>query len=523
MINIETSYIKIVKKYFIHQNNFNNLIVLIFFILSFIGILNHEMWRDELQAWMIAKDSVSLIDLFQNLRYEGHPGLWHICLFLISRVTHNPTAMQIFHLFISTSSIYIFVKYSPFTNLQKSLFCFGYLPFYHYNLISRNYSCGILLIFIFCSLFKIRHQSYILLAIILAIIANTNSFAFILAVCLGMTLLVDRFISNQKYYYPKRLDLLVSIIIFLAGILIALIQMIPPSDAIFTGNAALQANNKIPFLDIQRFILTLNTISNAYFPITQIIKDRFFKIDIAIISTIRDIIILSVSLFALYFSVNIFIKQKVVLFLYLSGTLTILLFSYFKFLGSMRHYGHLFILLFICLWLLNDYEIVNKQVKINNAGSILNRYQEKYIILILLIHFLFGFYFFYKDLTLPFSESKNVANYIQKHHLNEMVIAGSKSAQISPIAGLLDKKIYYPESDSFESFINWNKRKNVKTPEVIEKISKLLDKNNHQLLLILNYQLDLETPELRISKISQFTNSMTIDEIYYLYLVNKKK
>jgi hypothetical protein len=43
------------------------------------------MWLDELQAWLIARDSSSVIDLFKNLKYEGHPGLWHICLYLISR------------------------------------------------------------------------------------------------------------------------------------------------------------------------------------------------------------------------------------------------------------------------------------------------------------------------------------------------------------------------------------------------------------------------------------------------------
>ena len=58
----------------------------------------HEMWRDELQAWMIARDSTSLGDLFgHNMRYEGHPGLWHLALFVLTRVTDNPVAMQALH------------------------------------------------------------------------------------------------------------------------------------------------------------------------------------------------------------------------------------------------------------------------------------------------------------------------------------------------------------------------------------------------------------------------------------------
>jgi hypothetical protein len=51
-------------------------ITVLFFLLSLNTILHHEMWRDELQAWLIARDSDSIAQLFfQNLRYEGHPGL----------------------------------------------------------------------------------------------------------------------------------------------------------------------------------------------------------------------------------------------------------------------------------------------------------------------------------------------------------------------------------------------------------------------------------------------------------------
>lgn len=97
----------------------NWLIILLFFSFGLIGIFHHEMWRDELQSWLIAKDSSSMVDLFNNLRYEGHPALWHSCLYLITRFTHNPLAMQIFHLLLATGVIYVFIEFSPFTLFQK--------------------------------------------------------------------------------------------------------------------------------------------------------------------------------------------------------------------------------------------------------------------------------------------------------------------------------------------------------------------------------------------------------------------
>ncbi len=100
-------------------NSFTNLLILIFFSLGLIGILNHAMWRDELNVWLIARDSDSIGELFRNIKYEGHPGLWYLCLYVLNQFTHNPVSMQIFHLLLATGFVYIFVRFSQFTTLQK--------------------------------------------------------------------------------------------------------------------------------------------------------------------------------------------------------------------------------------------------------------------------------------------------------------------------------------------------------------------------------------------------------------------
>jgi hypothetical protein len=211
---------------------FTALLVLVFLVFGLIGILNHEMWPDELQAWLIARDSTSVSNLFKNLRYEGHPGLWHSLLYLITRFTRNPFSMQFLHLLLAASIIYIFTKFSPFTRLQKVLFAFGYFPFYEYSIISRNYSLGVLLIFLFCIFFPRRNHSYILLAILLALLANTNAYSLVLSICLAMTLLVDRFLDKglTKLFWSHKWNLIVSTSIFTLGVIFSLMQIVPPSD-----------------------------------------------------------------------------------------------------------------------------------------------------------------------------------------------------------------------------------------------------------------------------------------------------
>jgi hypothetical protein len=81
---------------------FESFLLLAFFLLGLLGIFNHAMWRDELNGWLIARDSPSLIDFWNNIRYEGHPILWYACLYLLNQITRNAIAMQLFHLLLAT-------------------------------------------------------------------------------------------------------------------------------------------------------------------------------------------------------------------------------------------------------------------------------------------------------------------------------------------------------------------------------------------------------------------------------------
>ncbi|BAZ90282.1 hypothetical protein NIES932_17790 [Raphidiopsis curvata NIES-932] len=56
------------------QNNtvFTKVITGLFFIIGLPAILHHAMWRDELNVWLIVRDSGSLMELFYNI----HKGLF---------------------------------------------------------------------------------------------------------------------------------------------------------------------------------------------------------------------------------------------------------------------------------------------------------------------------------------------------------------------------------------------------------------------------------------------------------------
>lgn len=120
------------------------------FILS-IGALaiclwRHTFYRDEAQAFLIARDSHSLKEVIENTRYEGHPPLWHVILFAVTRFGANPAWMKILNLlfFAAASAMLLFCRRLPV--LFRSALPFTYFLFFEYGEISRNYLLGIVLL-----------------------------------------------------------------------------------------------------------------------------------------------------------------------------------------------------------------------------------------------------------------------------------------------------------------------------------------------------------------------------------------
>ncbi len=495
-------------------------IIAIFFLLGLIGILNHAMWRDELQAWLLTQESNSLSELFAYLKYEGHPSLWFLCLKILMQFSHNPIIMQLFHLLLATGSIAIFVIFSPFTKLQKILFCFGHLPFYEYLLISRNYTIGILLIFIFCTLYEKRLKNYLLLSIILFLLAQANFYALLISITLGFILIVDYLLyQKQNLKFKNNFIILISsLLIFISGIIFCIITIIPSKEATYAGGLS----GWLFQFDFIHLCKTLNLIWKSYFPIItpskRILDTTFFAF---------------ISFFIFFFTSTLFRKKTITFLLYLTGTLGILTFSYVKFLGSPRHYCHLFILLIIVLWLEksdNSSEILTKPMeKLFNTFNFYKKWlnfvdqnKVKFIMIILYIQLIVGVYLFTADLIIPMSAGKATANFIKQEKLDNLFIVGSKDFTMIPIAGYLNKKIYYPEIQRLSNFVSFtSERKEINDQDILNQLLSLI--NEHpKILLILNHPLEISNNKLKITTLEKFTKSRFSDERYYLYTVSNK-
>ncbi|MEB3189755.1 MAG: hypothetical protein VKL42_05360 [Snowella sp.] len=535
--------------------HFQILLITLFFGLGLIGILNHAMWRDELNGWLIAQYSPNLGTFWQNIRYEGHPILWYAFLYLLNQITANPVAMQLFHLGLATASTSLFVCYAPFTRLQKLLFVLGYLPLYEYLVISRNYAIAVLILWAICVYFPTRQKNYLILAILLALLANTNAYALLISLSLSFSLMLEFLLRH-----PLKLELKassfnrsISLLIILVGVMLAVALLIPPTDSNLQGGADQWFFN----WDFHRFNQSLSRIWNSY--ILVLVPGDAKPLDVFLFA------ILSIGIFS--FCVTFFWDYPIILTFYSCGTSSILLFTYLKFLGSARHYGHLYLILITALWLknyyspnllLNPFKNIGQSLEVgrippapldqgsessgdnqggensgNYKGGETNHFIKKlsrwqawvkrhfftFLMILLYCQLVSGLVGYIRDLTLPYSASRATARYLQVHQLNQFSLIGSEDFTMTPISGYLGQKIYYPESQKMGSFVLFNRqRQPVNDLEILQQVQAKL-KESSPIVLILNHPLETSLPSLKIKPVEKFTHSFIGNEQYYLYLI----
>jgi hypothetical protein len=492
-----------------HPREFNGFLwpaVLGFFCLGLILLLRHEMWQDEWQAWLLAKESASLPELFRNLRYEGHPGLWHLGLYLVSRVTFDPLGMQLLHLLVATASVYLFLKYSPFSRPQKILFLLGYFPFYEYLVISRNYGLGVLGLFAFLAVFcRTQPRNYPLLGVILFFLCQTSVYGLMLALVLGVILFGSAIRERVALSWGAG----AAFALVLAGTGLSLLQLVPPPDSGFAAGWKFD-------LDAPHLARTLAAVWKSYVPLPAL-DYHFWGTNL--IPDPRWQALLSVVLLA--FGLLLCGRQPLPLFLYGVGTLGILAFTYIKYPGAIRHHGHLYLLFIAGLWLASVLpEEKNRFLSIRPLANFCRTHRDRVVTILLVVHLAAGITAASLDFLYPFSASLDATRFIKQNRLDRLLMVGHTDDAALSLAGCLDCPIYYPASGRMGSFLVFNQERNteLEAGELVARTKELAREQQRDALLLLNRE--LPPGEFPVTLLAQFTHSLVADENFYLYLVS---
>ncbi|MFC1833353.1 hypothetical protein ACFL2Q_01295 [Thermodesulfobacteriota bacterium] len=501
---------------------FSAVVTSMFFVVGLVVMLNHEMWADEVHAWLVAVKSQSLGELLQNCKTYGHPPLWNVCVYILTRISESSRVMQLFQLLTATTATYVFVRYSSFSRLNKILFVFGYFPFFEYAIISRAYAIGLLSVFSFCALYPLRGRTYVPLAAALALMANTSVFGIMLAITFSALLIVDG-LSGRSRMSPngsQKLDTAIAVGLVVAATALATAYMIPPPGAGFP------APWKTDF-DALKLGKVLSTVWNSHFPVPNPATvhfwgsnafDYFYPDYLYWVGPVHVMLSVSVLILAfLYFA-----RTPMILFCYVMGTCGMLVFLYAKYFGYIRHHGHLFILLMACLWLCENYERVELPIRgLSSIGKWLESHRRTLLSILLSAHLVAAAYTVGMEMVYPFSGAKAVEQFVRRNGLEDAVQACHPDWLCVSFAHALGKELFYPNADRVGSYLIYDsKRKHgVGCGKMLERLHGFMEGREENIVLISAGKLDCARKGLDVSLVATVrTNSIVPgDRVYFLY------
>lgn len=500
---------------------FPYVLTVVFLGLTLWGILHHEMWRDELQAWLVARDSSSMLEVIKNVRYERTPALWQVSLHFLTYLSTNPLVMQLFHLGLATTSVFLFALYSPFTRLQKVMFSFGYFSFYEYAVISRSYALGVMFIMLTCVLLTRAKRNYLLIALTLGLLANTSVYGLLIAPAFALYIGAELVV---QYYRTRSLNnrkavLLLSTLLLTVSLTVGVLQLLAPTD--YTRPSGVP---EIVQVEKDSLAGSFQPIFVSYVAVPNVFALYHWGTNILSAAPVllarRIGVLASLILFAS--AIVLLLRKPTVLLLFASGTGVLLLFGALIFQGEIRHKGHLFILLIASFWLFaasKDSGIF--QSKTPKLERLLSRYQAVFLTTILAAQLVGGIFAMAADLRNPFSETPQTAEFVRQRLTPATVFAGT-SYLASPMTAYLDVKLYMIDRQGYGTFMIWDdKIVYLSTDEEkLQGLAKLLTGGIHEVLFVSEARLSPKFEGLEVTELAEFTRSFNLDR-FYVYRVRR--
>lgn len=415
-----------------------NFVVILYAVLSLIITLYHEAWRDEAQAWLIARDCPNLLSMFKLMGYEGTPALWHLILYPFAKLGLPFIAMKFIHYLLNLLVAILIIKKAPFEIEQKVLLVFGYYLFYEYNVIARSYILTVLFLYLIAWCHKKRFEKPYLYITLLFCLANSTLYG---SMFFGVIACLYLFESITE----KRLSTLKVTVFTLSSILISIsviLQVLPPSD--LSPELRTWNFSQSSIYCLQQMGRYLNF---AFIPM-QPLRVSFWNSLAYRGAWWLGVIIYFASLWTIFMS-----KKKIAL-IYLvitSGFLSILI---FKYPGWCRHCGLIFMAFIFCVWLLKDYGIdANKQKALSTLLNVL-----------LLINIVPSVLAIYYDLAYDFSSGKKVAKYLTEHDdtkKDTLLMFYPSNYALAVYANLpKNTKSYLIDFKRFGTYVVWNQTYN---------------------------------------------------------------
>ncbi len=473
--------------------------VFIFFVLSIIGVCYHELWLDEAHHFLLARDSNSFYELIHACRNEGHPLLWNSILYFVTRFSPNVFYMQLVHVLISCLTVVVISK-SNLSVGEKVMIIFGYFIFYEYTIISRNYGLSALLIFLLIQAYSKNKEALLKLSLLIFLLANTHLYALLFFVAFVFTYIVC---NRSTVFSIKPGAILTAALIVLAGWLLSVYFIMPP----IAYAKKFMSYSSYGYLSTERIVNT----------VTVCLKGLFYLPDYTApnhhFENSHYFLTLNLKLWVLYLLSGIAIGIPILILR--AHVFALTLFCSFLLIFSMvyfflpltygaRYFGFFYLVFLACYWL------ARRQV---------SRGWVRLSFVIFALQFINGMYAYSMDICYPFSESKNMNDYLKQVRIGKENVFILDRTLRPGISAYSNEKYFGVENGALLSYCLWDTTLSDSMLKV--KLDLALNKDS-SCLVVADKPVGNLLDTARLVKLKVFDNSILKGENAVVYRYQRK-
>lgn len=456
-------------------------------------LLLHELWRDEAWLWVVVTESRSVAELFAPLARSGQGYLFPLLCFLARQVSTSPLAMQLVHLVLVGAAAFVFARWAPFGRRERALFVLGYFPFYEYAVISRHYVLGALLVWLACAAMRSRRPA-LALGAVLGLLCQTTVYGVILAFVLAGGWLLDRWLRRREVAPLPRGEAAAGLVLGLAGAIAGIVQLIPlPGTSFAPGWRFGWEPEQV------RQVLMMPW--RAFVPLP---RPQFNFWNTNLLDPWPGLQALA-GLAALGLAAALLWRRKVALLAFCLGAAGILAFGYVKYVGVLRHQGHLWILFAAALWMGGALEGPEDR----------RSWRSQALLVLLILHCGVGAFASWMDLRYPFSNGAATAELIRSEGLDRHPLFGHREPPAATVSLFLGRPLYSPSRKVFVTHPDWGpEQRELSEQEVRCAARELAAREARDIVLVMNWKLP---PWEELEPAGSTAGAIQATEDYHLY------
>jgi hypothetical protein len=490
-----------------HTTLVNLLLTAPFLGLFLVQLVHHEMWRDELNAFGIARGSPNLASLFRHVHYEGHPWLWYLMLWVVTRLTTSPVGMKVLQAIIGTVIYLLIGLGSPFSRVEKVFIFFSYFISFEYTVLSRTYGIVLLLLLIYLRQRAMHPQRFLRNSLLLGLMANADVMGILLSGALFVELSFSALKAQTSLSAERTRRLVYGSTAYAAMTALSLFSFLPARDISWrtTGHLFKYAGSLSNLSDAtERYILL------PYFPIVQ--PGSFWNAFPGYHHLRFLAPLLPFVLAAYYF---LFRRHPNLLLLMTVTIVSSITFAQLVYMGYVRHYGITFLAFLSAVWLLR--------------ANIPRLPGMAYVLIGLTA--VAGVYAGFQAWQRPFTNAERTARWLIANHLDTAPLAGTPDYVIASIAVLLNRPIYMLDCSCSGRFLLFTNQRDsfeesqiparlVAAPGILH-VSQLVYLGNRSLTSM--EESSIQSHGFSVDSLVSFTGAQLEDENFYAYRISAGK